>query len=88
MSVLVVEILPTITNIFEQFSALGEARVSGALRQKIQLQDLPEDKILQAQLKQNARIQEFSRGPDPLSDELGQHRILRTSPLTEAPFVC
>jgi hypothetical protein len=26
--------------------------------------------------------------PSPLSDELGHHRLLRTSPLTEVPEVC
>ncbi|MGH9929919.1 MAG: hypothetical protein ACREA9_11950 [Pyrinomonadaceae bacterium] len=28
------------------------------------------------------------QGPSPVSEELGHHRILRTSPLTEVPFVC
>jgi hypothetical protein len=28
------------------------------------------------------------RGPSPLSEALGHRRILRTSPLTEVPFVC
>jgi len=28
------------------------------------------------------------RGPSPVAEGLGQRRILRTSPLTEVPFVC
>jgi hypothetical protein len=65
LSVLVVEILPTITNIYEHISALrGQStnQIAGA-----------------------ASTQQH---PSPLSDALGRHRILRTSPLTEVPFVC
>lgn len=28
------------------------------------------------------------RGPNPVNEGLGEQRILRTSPLTEVPFVC
>ncbi|CAN5867425.1 hypothetical protein BH18ACI4_BH18ACI4_07000 [soil metagenome] len=30
----------------------------------------------------------FEQGPSPVSDALGHVRILRTSPLTEVPFIC
>jgi hypothetical protein len=88
LSVLVVEILPTITNIFEAVPGLGERRVSAALRQNLKMSGLPEDGIIRETLTRQSRVQDFVQEPDPLSDELGQHRILRTSPLTEAPFVC
>lgn len=62
LSVLVVETLPQITNIFEHVS-------QGATElQTLQASDLG--------------------SPSPVSDELGHHRLLRTSPLTEVPPVC
>lgn len=66
LSVLVVEILPTITNVYEHISALSK----------------------QATAQQVTVAASAQQGPSPLSDALGQHRILRTSPLTEVPFVC
>jgi hypothetical protein len=62
LSVLVVETLPQITNIFEHVS-----HEATALKTR-QASDL--------------------RSPSPVSDELGHHRLLRTSPLTEVPPVC
>jgi hypothetical protein len=66
LSVLVVEILPTITNLYEHISALSN----------------------QTTKQQIAGAASTQQHPRPLSDALGQHRILRTSPLTEVPFVC
>jgi hypothetical protein len=80
--------LPTITNIYEHVSGLGKPQVSGALRQNFQVEGLPEDGVIKEYLARASRIQDFMQQGDPLSDELGQHRILRTSPLTEVPFVC
>ena len=62
LSVLVVETLPQITNIFEHVS-----------------HEATELKTRQAS---------DLRSPSPVSDELGHHRLLRTSPLTEVPPVC
>jgi hypothetical protein len=33
-------------------------------------------------------MQRDVESPSPVNEELGEHRILRTSPLTEVPFVC
>jgi hypothetical protein len=64
LSVLVVETLPQITNIFEHVSRIDQPARALAL---------------QAQAV---------RTPSPVSDELGHHRLLRTSPLTPVPAVC
>jgi hypothetical protein len=88
LSVLVVEILPTIKNIFEQFPGLGDRAVNDRLRQNIQIASLPETGIARERLNQVNLTRDFQPDADPLSDELGQHRILRTSPLTEVPFAC
>lgn len=86
LSVLVVEVLPQITNIFEHVSVEHRA-VNTKIRETIQ-SDLPAAERaaeLSAALRRQA---DFEQGPSPVSDELGHHRILRTSPLTEVPFVC
>ena len=88
LSVLVVEMLPTITNIYEAVPGLGDAAVNGKLRQNLQMSGVPEPAAAGRQLDQISSLRNFQPQPDPLSDELGQHRILRTSPLTEVPFVC
>ncbi len=88
LSVLVVEIQPTIKNIFEQFPGLGDFAANERLRQNLQLVTLPETKVALEQVSQLNLTRDFQPEADPLSDELGQHRILRTSPLTEVPFAC
>ena len=88
LSVLVVEMLPTITNIFEAVPGLGDASVNGRLSQRIQIASLPKAHEARQQLASLNLASEFIPEPDPLSDELGQHRILRTSPLTEVPAIC
>lgn len=62
LSVLVVETLPQITNLFEHVSRLDQRR--------------------------DADATQTIRTPSPVSDELGEHRLLRTSPLTPVPAVC
>lgn len=88
LSVLVVEILPTITNIFEAVPGLGDPAVNNSLRQNIRSSSLPETGVAQQQLDHLNLSRDFQPEGDPLNDELGQHRILRTSPLTEVPFAC
>ncbi len=88
LSVLVVEILPNITNIFEQFPGLFKAATNNRLRQTFAMTSLPETKLALEQTNQLNLARDFQPEADPLGDELGQHRILRTSPLTEAPFAC
>ena len=87
LSVLVVEILPMIHNIYEHVSGLGKQEVVNALQKKLQGTPLPSQDVIKQKMNQT-RESDFQPGPSPLSDELGHHRILRTSPLTEVPFVC
>ena len=87
LSVLVVEILPMIHNIYEHVSGLGKQEVVKSLQKKLQGTPLPSQSVIKEKMNQT-RESDFQQGPSPLSDELGHHRILRTSPLTEVPFVC
>jgi hypothetical protein len=77
LSVLVVETLPQITNIYEHVSRLDEPQVSGS-----------SETLTQGATLTMARQASDVRTPSPVSDELGHHRLLRTSPLTEVPPVC
>jgi hypothetical protein len=93
LSVLVVEFLPTITNFNDHISESGQ-------REMREFMTRVHQEILRAQgnlfrmpareaLEPAARIDPArEQGPSPASDALGQRRILRTSPLTEVPFVC
>jgi hypothetical protein len=92
LSVLVVEILPTITNFDQHVPGFGQEELMDSVRS---LRDggkgfaLPGQTVFvgRAATRQDAQavVQE---GPSPVSDALGHHRILRTSPLAEVPFVC
>ncbi len=88
LSVLVVEILPVIRNIYEHISGLGKQAVVDILRDKLQVSNLPEPGLIKEQMAPLQHSSVAQDQPSPVSDELGQHRILRTSPLTEVPFVC
>ncbi|MCI0524177.1 MAG: hypothetical protein L0Y75_02850 [Acidobacteria bacterium] len=88
LSVLVVELLPQITSIFEHVSVLNKREENDNLRATTGLQDTPSAVIASEQIRMRQERKDAQQGPGPLSDELGHHRILRTSPLTEAPFVC
>ena len=88
LSVLAVEILPTITNIYEAIPGLGKERAQNAVRNNLRVTDLPEAGVIQETMARLNQETQFRPPPDPLSEELGQHRILRTSPLTEVPYVC
>jgi hypothetical protein len=84
LSVLVVEMLPTITRFSEHYSAGHEASVRETLINRLQLPPLQTG--ASAYTRQSATTVDDT--PGPLSEELGQHRILRSSPLTEVPYVC
>ena len=88
LSVLCVEMLPQITNIYEAVSDINNPRIAASLRNNLKAYDIPDS--AQAAQEQKNRIagQMLNDGPNPLSDELGTQRILRTSPLVEVPFVC
>ena len=88
LSVLVVEILPVITNIYEHVTGLDQAGVTDQLRGTLHMGGLPSDGQIKERMAQRDRTRDFEAGPGPLRDELGHHRILRTSPLTEVPPIC
>lgn len=92
LSVLCVEIFTPITNMYEHInefdSELTKARIStnfAGFSPDIGAQ------INEAASRFSASDEEvlaYIQQPKPLGDDLGNYRILRTSPLTQAPFVC
>jgi hypothetical protein len=90
LSVLVVETLPRITNIYEHVSGLDRQDIRNNLRSTMSSVDFPSDGMLLEGLTARtmaAQSVSFNEAR-PLSDQLGNYRILRTSPLAEVPFVC
>jgi len=87
LSVLVVEFLPFITNIFDAVSNLEQQGVNDQVRSTATQSDVPSSKAASDRSRQ-LQMQRDVESPSPVNEELGQHRILRTSPLTEVPFVC
>lgn len=77
LSVLVVEVFGNITSIFDQFFSLTDEQLQaiGNINDNTQ--------IIVSTLLDRRR-----RNRQALNEELGNYRILRTSPLTEVPFVC
>jgi hypothetical protein len=87
LSVLVVEFLPVVTNIYDAVSRLDRQGVNDNLKASPLHPDVPSPGIA-AQRMHQAQAQQDLESQSPASDQLGQRRILRTSPLTEVPFVC
>lgn len=86
LSVLVVETLPQITNLREHISRLDKPRVAAAIENLLSERDRGRlREVLQMLASQTKGT---GTAASPLSDELGHHRILRTSPLTEVPEIC
>ena len=85
LSVLVVEVLPQVTNIFDQVSGLSEPRTAEATAavSRSSARELQST----ATVYREQMLQRVA-SPSPVSDQLGHHRLLRTSPLTEVPEVC
>ncbi|HJR08189.1 MAG TPA: hypothetical protein VJ842_13085 [Pyrinomonadaceae bacterium] len=93
LSVLVVEILPTITNFNQHIPGFGQKEMLeliNSLRHAGSGVKLPGQTVLlkEGSLRSDVAAASVQQGPSPVSDALGHHRILRTSPLTEVPFVC
>lgn len=76
LSVLIVEVFGNITGIFDHLFLLPDERLAAASSQRA-------TKDLAATLPDRR-----SRNGQALGGELGNYPILRTSPLTEVPFVC
>lgn len=88
LSVLVVETLPQITNIFEHISRLDKPKEAQAVASLV---NEDKDEFRQWIIDEAKRLTDQDVGkekPSPVSDELGHHRLLRTSPLTEVPDIC
>jgi len=91
LSVLCVEMLPTITNIYQHINEFGNEAAADKISTRMEAFH-PE---IKTQLNEAARFSNtemttmmYIQQPRPLSDQLGEYRILRTSPLVEVPFVC
>lgn len=87
LSVLVVEFLPVVTNIYEAVSGLDNQGVNDNLKAAPSHPAVPPVGEAATRVEQ-LKAQQDLESRSPVSDELGQRRILRTSPLTEVPFVC
>lgn len=86
LSVLVVEFLPVITNFYDAVSRVDRDGANMQVDDAAGHVGLPAAEVAAEQARMN-RQREFE-SHSPVSDELGERRILRTSPLTEVPFVC
>jgi hypothetical protein len=90
LSILCVEISPHITNLYDHISGLHREEVRGDIRKTMISENFPSDSRIKEELAirqlaiQSVNLDEVK----PLSNKLGDYRILRTSPLTEVPFVC
>ncbi len=88
LSVLCVEVFGTITNL--------KQHISGLERQAEPLKNSFEQEfgrlfgdVVEANTRHALKnSDQQNREEQPLTSELGNHRILRTSPLTEVPFIC
>ena len=89
LSVLVVEILPQINNIAEHISGLGKPATAETARSFVTKTNMNEfNRMVKNEKDNEIFIRANIKTPSPVSDELGDHRILRTSPLTEVPEIC
>jgi hypothetical protein len=87
LSVLVVELLPVITRLSEHVSNLDRPSISTQVEARLAMMNAPPGAIAVGSVGL-ADTAAFRRGPSPLSEQLGERRILRTSPLTPVPVVC
>ena len=88
LSVLVVETLPQITNLREHVSHLDKSRVAAAAAGLVgddRARFVEESFDTDGHVRMAAAHFDTS---SPVSDELGHHRLLRTSPLTQVPEIC
>jgi hypothetical protein len=88
LSVLCVETLPVIKNIFDHVSRMDNDDVNERYRSKMNVDGTPGTGHAKEYYAAREKLDLISEGPRPLSDDLGHYRILRTSPLEEVPFVC
>jgi hypothetical protein len=87
----VVETLPQINNIFEHITGLNQPQVAQTATNLVS-DDQKKTFYQEYDKRFHGRSASFTadipQKPSPVSDELGHHRILRTSRLTKVPDVC
>lgn len=89
LSVLCVEVLPQITNLREHISALHKPEVREGLRTTLSSASVTREMFDRTAPLDVAAYSSVSfNEPRPMSNDLGHHRILRTSPLTKVPYIC
>ncbi len=91
LSVVVVETLPQIKNIFEHMSNLDQPQVATTTANLLndeQKAAFSREYVKRFSARSVSFAAESEQRPSPVSDELGHHRILRTSRLTKVPDVC
>lgn len=89
LSVIVVETLPQITNIYEHVSRLDKPKIAQAAAQMVPVdQQQHFRQTLERTRKEGVQERLIDRRPSPVSDELGHHRLMRTSKLTAVPDIC
>ncbi|WP_394747131.1 hypothetical protein [Spongiimicrobium salis] len=91
LSVIVVETLPQITNIFEHMTNLqqfGTAQAAADFMDNNQKIAFDREHKKRFGAREGVSTSQAARKPSPVSDQLGHHRIMRTSPLTKVPEVC
>jgi hypothetical protein len=88
LSVVVVEILPQITNIFDHVSKLHKPVIANATEKLVAQGNVEEFRKIIHEAESLSTQRATIKRPSPVSDQLGHHRILRVSPLTEVPEIC
>ncbi len=90
LSVVVVEVLPQIRNVFDHVSGLEDALVAESTRNFMSTgQREAFNQSYQHRFGSNTANASIARNDtSPVSDELGHHRILRSSRLTKVPDIC
>ncbi|CAN5732247.1 hypothetical protein BH10BAC3_BH10BAC3_39180 [soil metagenome] len=87
LSVLCVELFGTITNLAEHITDFTSVQDDVINEMAIQYGDAGRQEAFRM-MHDYKEAKPREDNSKPLSDELGFHRILRTSPLAEVPFVC
>ena len=89
LSVLVVEFFGNITNIFDHITDLEQRGTQDAVRNRMTgSTTVPSEKEIIYEKERINTLRDAIVQNSPLSQRLGHHRILRTSPLTEVPDIC
>ena len=88
LSIVVVETLPQINNIFEHITGLNQPQMAQTATNFVSEE---QKKMFYHEYERRFHARsaaDIPQKPSPVSDELGHHRILRTSRLTKVPDVC